>query len=91
MNFSDALNLLKEGKKLFRDGWNTKGSYLLVQTPDENSKITVPYIYITIPGVITDKSTEAAPATLIPWFPKYKDLFTDDWSEVVETTATSQA
>ena len=49
VNFSEALEALKKGFKVTRQGWNGKGMYLLAQFPDKNSKMKRPYIYI-VPG-----------------------------------------
>ncbi len=48
-NFGEAIEALKQGKKVARKGWNGKGMYVLLQTPDENSKMNRPYIYSIIP------------------------------------------
>ena len=47
-SYSVALQLLKMGLKVSRSGWGWKGTnvYLQVQFPDENSKMTLSYIYM---------------------------------------------
>ena len=67
-NFSEALEALKRGFKVTRQGWNGKGMYLLAQFPDENSKMERPYIYI-VPGE----------GFTVPWVASHADLFGDDW------------
>ena len=47
-DFSTALDDLKKWQKITRNGWNWKGMYLQLQTPDENSKMSLPYIYINM-------------------------------------------
>ncbi len=71
MTFSTALELLKQGKRLTRQGWNGKGMYVEVQYPDANSKMGLPYIFMR-------------PVTghLVPWVASHTDLLTDDWMEV---------
>lgn len=49
MNFRDALQELKSKNKVARSGWNGIGLWLELQTPDANSKMTLPYIYINYP------------------------------------------
>jgi hypothetical protein len=44
INFSDALALLKEGKKVARRSWNNPSIFVRVQRPDENSMNTEPYL-----------------------------------------------
>lgn len=54
LSFSRALELLKVGARLQRDGWNGKGMWIEVQWPDANSKMTLPYLFLNYP---TDVST----------------------------------
>ena len=46
MNFGQALELLRQGKKLARIGWNNPSIWCELQIPDEYSKMTKPYIYM---------------------------------------------
>ena len=67
-NFSQALDLIKEGLMVAREGWNGKGMHIQAQLPDENSKMGRPYIFIkTVDG------------TLVPWAVSHGDLFAEDW------------
>lgn len=71
MNFSQALDMLKAGSKMARDGWNGKGQYIGMQTPDANSANTLPYLYIiTVQG------------QRVPWLASQTDLLAEDWVEV---------
>ena len=45
-DFSEALRLLKKGYTVTRVGWNNAGIYVKLQRPDENSKMTEPYLYM---------------------------------------------
>lgn len=68
MNFSEALQELKAGELIARTGWNGKNMFLALQTPDEHSKMTLPYIYMsTVQG------------DLVPWLASQTDLLADDW------------
>lgn len=68
LNFSVALEKIKEGEKVSRFGWNGPGQYLELQRPDEFSKMTLPYIYIkTVQG------------DLVPWLASQTDLLAEDW------------
>lgn len=71
MDFGEALNLLKQGKSVTRENWNGHGQYLKLQTPDENSKMRRPYIYIS-----------PVDGDLVPWVASQSDLLSDDWLEV---------
>jgi len=68
MNFGEALALLKSGAKVQRAGWNGKGMWLALQTPNEFSKMTLPYIYMS-----------TATRGLVPWLASQTDLLADDW------------
>jgi len=67
-SFGDALFYLKQGYSVSRLGWNGKGQDLTLQKPDQNSKMTKPYIYITT--VQGDK---------IPWLASQTDMLEEDW------------
>ena len=77
MNFGDALHELKAGRRVAREGWNGRGIFIELQTPDENSKMTSPYIFINTTGLQTDN--EAAPKSLVPWLASQTDMLADDW------------
>jgi len=72
MDFSSALLLIKQGFCLARKGWNGKFMWIEVQDPDENSKMTLPYIYMS-----------TAKGDLVPWLASQTDLMSNDW-ELVE-------
>ncbi len=72
MNFGEALEKLKEGEMLTRVGWNGAGQWIALQTPDENSKMKKPYLYIS-----------PVDGELVPWLASQTDLLAEDW-EVVE-------
>jgi hypothetical protein len=68
MDFGRALDYLKDGWTVWREGWNGKGQFLELQTPDAHSKMTLPYIFITT--VQGDR---------VPWLASQTDLLADDW------------
>lgn len=67
-DFSAALYALKDGIKVSRIGWNGKGMWLALQTPDTNSKMTLPYIYMY-----------TAQGDLVPWLASQTDILAEDW------------
>jgi hypothetical protein len=71
MNFGDALKALWQGVAVAREGWNGKNQFLRLQSPDEHSKMTLPYIYITT--VQGDR---------VPWLASQTDLLALDWTLV---------
>lgn len=67
-SFEEALTNLKGGLKVARYGWNGANQYLTLQRPDEHSKMTLPYVFITT--VTEDK---------VPWLASQGDLLAEDW------------
>lgn len=71
MTFEEALPGVKQGKKASRDNWNGKGMWIALQSPDENSKMRRPYLYMSpIDG------------ELVPWVASQTDILADDWDLV---------
>lgn len=68
MDFGEALNELRAGRKVCRAGWNGKGMWLDLQVPDEHSKMTLPYIYM-----------RTAQGGLVPWLASQTDVLAYDW------------
>jgi len=69
VNFSAALEELKSGARVHREGWNGQGMWLALQIPDEHSKMTLPYIFMS-----------TSSGDLVPWLASQTDLLADDWS-----------
>ena len=68
MDIGQAVNRLRSGDKIARAGWNGKGQYVELQVPDEDSKMTLPYVFIhTVQG------------DLVPWLCSQTDLLANDW------------
>jgi hypothetical protein len=79
MDFGKALDALKGGSRVARSGWNGKGMWLLLQRPDENSKMTLPYVYIEYPA-----GHAAYPGgSRVPWLASQTDLLAEDWEIAV--------
>ena len=66
--FEAALAALKVGFRVTRTGWNGKGMYLMLQKPEETSKMTLPFIFIK---TVDDQ--------LVPWVASQTDLLAEDW------------
>jgi len=71
MNFGQAIQALKNGSKVSRNGWNGKNMWLALQVPDANSKMSLPYIYMF-----------TADAKLVPWLASQTDVLAEDWGIV---------
>lgn len=68
LNFGEALELLKGGRAVSRMGWNGRGMWIKLQTPDAHSKMSLPYLYMrTVDG------------KLVPWLASQTDLLASDW------------
>ncbi len=84
MNFSEALKIVKNSKKITRSGWNGKDMFVYfvpaarykAQTKIANKEFgeTVPYgAYLaikTVQGIVN------------PWVASISDLLAEDWEEV---------
>ena len=71
-NFGWALGKLKAGSMVARQGWNGKDMWLKLQTPDANSKMGSPYIYMSPVG-----------GELVPWVASQSDMLASDWQEII--------
>lgn len=71
MNFGQALEELQKGNMVSRSGWNGKGMWIKLQTPDVHSKMSLPYIYI-----------KTADGHLVPWLASQTDVLSNDWGVV---------
>ena len=71
MNIGHVIGVLRAGGRVARSGWNGPDQWLEIQYPDDNSKMTLPYIYIkTVQG------------DLVPWLASQTDILADDWVPV---------
>lgn len=66
-----AVKQMHNGAKVARANWNGKSQFLQLQVPDENSKMTLPYVFITT--VQGDR---------VPWLCSQTDLLATDWEVV---------
>lgn len=63
-----AVKQMRDRQKVRRRGWNGKGMWLALQMPDEHSKMTLPYIYMS-----------TAQGELVPWLCSQTDILAVDW------------
>ena len=72
LDFGWALDMLRAGRYVSREGWNGPDQYLFLQEPDKDSLMTLPYVAIvTVAG------------DTVPWLASQTDLLATDWFEVV--------
>lgn len=69
-----AIKQMHNGSRVARAGWNGKGMWLALQVPDANSKMSLPYVYMS-----------TAQGDLVPWLASQTDLLATDWTEVPAT------
>lgn len=88
MNFGQAIEELKNGKRLRRQGWNGKGIFLIlideakglkrVGFNGENCDVSLnAHIAIDTTGLETKNSK--APKTVAPWLASQTDMLSEDW------------
>ena len=68
MDLGEAIKAMKHGMRVKRSGWNNTEQYVEMQSPDENSKMTDLYAYIT-----------TQTGARVPWVASQADLFAEDW------------
>lgn len=89
MNFSEALNALKESKCVSRSGWNGKGMWLtLVKSVTESEYYEPHYLvvggkpevasYTLLPWI----GMKTADNGFVPWLASQTDLLAEDWGIV---------
>lgn len=86
MDFSDALRLVKEGKKVQRSGWNGKGMFIFL-VPGSIFKVNQPPLLGIYPegteinyhGHVDMKTADGQ---IVPWLCSQTDLLASDWQEL---------
>lgn len=86
MDFSDALNLIKSGKKLARSGWNGKDMFVFL-VPGSVFEVNRPPLL----GIYPEGTTihyhahidmRTAGGVIVPWLASQTDVLASDWEEV---------
>ena len=72
MNFGQAIEEMKKGSRVTREGWNGKGMWIALQVPDQHSKMQRPYIYMC-----------PVDGKLVPWVASQSDMLANDWNIVI--------
>ncbi len=84
MNFGHAIDEMKTGKQVYRDGWNGVGIYCAIETPNERTRMTQPYIYIDTRSLET--TNPEAPKGLVPWLASQTDMLAGVAEQSIEVT-----
>lgn len=92
MNFSDALNSLKAGAQISRDGWNGKGMWLAYQAgyPDgisinANTARATGLPEGTICKFLPYIMMRTADGSFVPWLASQTDILANDWNAMGST------
>ena len=86
-DFSEALQLVKAGKTVTRKAWSRAGDVKItmhMQTTDENSKMTKPYLYMEkfYPAYDDGERGQTAHTERFPLDLSAESIFAEDWYEV---------
>lgn len=78
-DFGDVLAHMKKiaYTRAYRKGWNGRNIYIELQLANENSKMTLPYLYIVTTNVKSE--AEKPPRGLCPWLASQTDMLAEDW------------
>lgn len=71
MNFGEALELMKQDKKVCRTGWNGTGMYVKLNKP-------IDFEFSVLNQFFTIKNTRNSFDT---WVPSVSDIIAEDWIE----------
>lgn len=86
MNFGQALELLKSGNKVAREGWNGKGMFLFL-VPGSTFKVNrAPLLGIYEEGTEVQYHAhidmKTAQGYVVPWLASQTDVLAEDWEKV---------
>lgn len=73
MDIGEAVAVMLVDHMVAREGWNGKGMHIAMQKPDEDSRMTKPYIYM-----------KTADGHFVPWLCSQTDLLATDWVNLGE-------
>jgi Protein of unknown function (DUF2829) len=88
MNFGQALELLKAGKLVAREGWNGKNMflYLVVGSVFEVNRPPLLGIFELGHRIVYRPHIDmrTADGQCVPWLASQSDILSDDWEEVTQ-------
>jgi hypothetical protein len=79
MNFGKALDLLKEGKKAAREGWNGKGMFAFKADAEDLTSCLSNGEFKCNDSLCLKTAQDTI---TIGWGPSQSDMFAEDWQEV---------
>lgn len=82
-SFSEALTLIKEGKKVCREGWNGKGMFVFL-VPGSTFQVNRPPLLGIYPEGTTIRyhahiDMRTADGQIVPWLASQTDILAEDW------------
>jgi len=87
MNFSDALNAVKAGKRIARSGWNGTEMFLFLVPGSTFTVNRAPLLGIYPEGTQVQYhphiDLKSAQGYVTPWQPSQADMLSDDWKVVL--------
>lgn len=86
MNFGQALEALKTGSKVSRDGWNGKGMFLFLVPGSTFEVNRAPLLGIYPAGTVVNYHAhvdmKTAQGDVVPWLCSQTDMLAEDWGVV---------
>lgn len=86
MSFGSALERLKSGHKLAREGWNGKGMFIYLVDGSRFAVNRAPLLGIYPEGTVIDYrphiDMRTADGSCVPWVASQTDILADDWTVV---------
>lgn len=89
-SFGDAVEILKKGARVAREGWNGKGMWLMMVHPDDDAAVP-PRTTYAVAGIVDDATNGCLPwigmktadNKFVPWLASQTDVLAEDW-QIVE-------
>jgi hypothetical protein len=85
-NFSDALQMVKDGKRVARSGWNGKGMFIFLVPGSTFVVNRPPLLGIYAEGTSINYHAHidmrTADGMIVPWLASQTDILAEDWMEV---------
>lgn len=86
MNFGQAIEVLKVGGRVAREGWNGKGMFLFL-VPGSNFKVSRPPLLGIYPkgaevSYCPHIDMKTADNKVVPWLASQTDVLAEDWITV---------
>lgn len=83
MDFGKALNLVKDGHKVARKGWNGKGMFIFLVSGSTFTVNRPPLLGIYPEGTVINYcphiDMRTADGSIVPWLASQTDVLAEDW------------